>query len=130
MLTQLLAVWVDGPLTDGVPLTTAVQVDWPRGTDSTIELTLIDSNSQLVDLDLAGLDRLEMSFRSLLGGDVILSKLATKLTALGQYSFAITKADTINFAGRLVMDVWATRNSAQRQVVGPSYFDVTPRVRS
>jgi len=130
-LVTLLGVLADGPLTDGVLTNTAVQVDWPRGTDGVIELNLVDHDGQLVDLDLAGADRLELTMRSTLGGDPVLAKLAMKVsTAVGRYSFSIASADTIDLSGRVIMDVWATKAAAQQQVVAPSYFNVTPRMRA
>lgn len=126
-----LGVWVDGPLDPSLPKNTAMQIDWPRGQDGIIELRLVDNEGQRVDLDLVGADRLELSVRSTLGGDPLKSWLATKTAGeLGLYGFALASADTIDFSGRLVMDVWATRAGAQRQVVGASYFNAGPRVRA
>lgn len=125
---SILGVWVDGPLDPSVPSNTATQIEWPRGSDGDVEVRLVDNEGQPVDLDVAGADKLELSIRSSLGGDPIKSWAATKaVTPVGLYSFAIASADTLDFFGRLIIDVWATRAGKQRQVVGASYFNSTFR---
>jgi hypothetical protein len=78
-----------------------------------------------------GDERLEFSVRSTLGGDPLFSKLAIKAPgAVGRYLFALVNADTIDIFNRVIFDVWATVATAQRQVVAPSYFNVSPRMRA
>lgn len=132
-IATLLGVWVDGPLADGVPSQTAMQVDWPRGTIGSIVLNLIDNDGQPVDLDLAGTDRLELSLRQTYGSDPSTRRLASKVAGggLGSYQFDMVRTDTLDvFTGRMIFDVWVTRGSAERQVVSPGYFNISPRMRA
>lgn len=127
---DLIGVWTTGPRDEAVPSNTATPIDLPRGTDATIGFTLVDSLGELVDLDLAGLDRLVLSVRQTQGAEVLFDVLATKLNALGSYQFVITSARTIDYGGKLIYDVWATKEGAQQQVKMPAYLHITPRMRS
>jgi hypothetical protein len=129
-LLELLGVWVDGPRDESVPWNTAVQIDLPRGSDATLGFVLVDSIGQPVDLDLAGLDRLVFSVRQPIGNDALFEILATKLAQVGRYQFVVASNRTIDYHGRLIYDVWATRAGAQQQVMFPAYLNVTPRMRN
>lgn len=129
-LVSILGVWRDGPKLDpAVPSNTSVQVDWPRGTDGSVELRLVDHDGQVVDLDIDGSDRVTLSVRSSVTGGFLKSWTGAKATdELGKYTFSIASADTIDFNGFLIFDVWATKAGAQRQVVAASYLRVLPRM--
>lgn len=130
VLAQLIGVWIDGPKVELVPASTPVQLDIPRGTDGTVVVSLVDSTGDLLDLDLAGADRLKLSVRQTFAAGVLLEVFATKDAELGRYLFALASNGTIDLSGRLVYDVWATRAGAQQQVIGAGYFNVTPRIAS
>ncbi len=127
---NLLGVWTTGPRDEAVPANTATPIDLPRGTDATIEMALVDSLGQLVDLDLAGNDRLVFSVRMTQGGEVLFEVLATKLVPIGTYQFVIASARTMELAGKVIYDVWATKAGAQQQVKAAAYLHITPRMRA
>lgn len=126
---ELLGVWVDGPRDESVPWNTSTPIDLPRGSDVTLGLTLVDSIGQPVYLDLLGLDRLVFAARQPIGNDALFEILASKLAQIGRYQFVVASNRTINYNGRLIYDVWATRAGLQQQVMSPAYLTLTPRVR-
>lgn len=129
-LVSILGVWRDGPLDSRLPSNTSIQIDWPRGTDGQVECRVVDHDGNPVDLDIDGGDKLELCVRSSVAGDFLKSWSAAKATdEVGRYLFTIASADTLDFSGFQIFDVWATRGGEQRQVVTASYLNLTPRMR-
>lgn len=126
---ELIGVWIDGPPDEALPINTSQVLEIPAGSDVGIDLALVDQNTQSIDLDLSGSDRLTLTVRSVADGAVLLEKQATKLSEFGRYRFSLAGADTRELAGLRVYDVWVTRSSAQRQVIAPSHFRVGARIR-
>jgi hypothetical protein len=126
---ELIGVWIDGPPDEALPANTSQVLEIPAGSDVGVGLALVDQNTQSVDLDLTGSDRLVLTVRSVADGAVLLEKQATKLAELGRYFFSLANADTRELAGLRVYDVWVTRSGAQKQVVAPSHFRVGARIR-
>ena len=127
---ELLGIWVAGPREDTLPVNTSMPIDLPRGADVVFGFTLVDTLGDLVDLDLAGLDRLVFSTRQTFAGGALFEINATKEPQLGRYLFTVSSGKTIDYNGRLIYDMWATRAGAQQQVMGPAYLNVTPRMRN
>jgi len=123
MYTELIAVWRDGVPDAALPPNTGQPLDLPAGTDAVLGLTLVDSSVNLVDLDLAGADLLELMVTSPADRELLFVKDAVKLTdGVGRYSFTIVAADTMNYAGKLIYTVRATRTGAKQFVLTPSYL--------
>lgn len=127
---KLTAIWPGGPLADGLPSNTAVNVDLPRGSDATFDVTLLDQDGLPVVLDLAGVDRLDLNVRPTLDADVVLFKAATQTSEAGRYRMTLTSSDSIDlYQARYAYDLWCTRSGVQEQVVYPGYLSITPRMR-
>lgn len=127
---ELLAVWTAGPDYDGAPLNTAKPIDLARGMDLIIPITFVDATTRRpIDLNLDGGDEMVLTVRQTFESEIIFSKKATK-PSFASYEVALVAADTLDLAGRLVYDLWVKRIGVNQQVVAPSYFNVTPRVKA
>lgn len=128
-MITLIGIWPDGgpALAAGLPVTTAVQIDWPRGTDDTIDMVLVDRDGQPVDLAIGSGDSATLAIRTDITSDVVVSAAAAR-NGPGSYTFSLASNATIDLAGFLVYDVWAVRSGSQRQVVSAGYFNITPRM--
>lgn len=127
---ELIGVWISGPRDEPVPTNTATPIDLPRGSDVVLGFTLVDSLGQPVELDLLGSDKLVFTARQPLGGPPLFAINASLTSSPGAYNFTIPSNTTIDFSGRLIYDVWATRAGAQQQVMFPAYLNLTPRMRN
>lgn len=118
---ELTAVWRNGALEDGIPSNTAAVLSIPAGTDADIAATFFDSLGKRIDLDfvLPATDKLELIVRSS-AGERLLTKVATKLTdGVGRYLFSFAQADTRDYRGVLIFEVYAVRSSVRRRVIDP-----------
>lgn len=130
---RLVGVWSDGATSDAVTaavLTPGQPVTWPRGMASYVVLQIVDQDGAPFDVDLrkAG-NSVTLSVRQTLESDPVISVAGAAQAAPATYAFFVPSSATIDLSGRLVYDVWATRDQIDRQVVSPAYFDVTPRIR-
>lgn len=125
----LLGIFASGDLAPSLPQTSAKQIDWPAGLVDSIDLYLVDEAGNPVLLNLGGGDSVTLSVAQGQGQGQYFTLTGTAVAdnRPGVYTFGVSRVNTIDLVGRLVYDVWATLGGASRQVVAPSYFNVTPR---
>jgi hypothetical protein len=97
---------------------------------SNIEIRIVDQDGSPFEIDLlTSGNSLVFSIRQTIDSDPLVELSASSTGVLGTYMWQVPSSATVDLYGRLVHDVWGTRDGVQRQVVPASYFNITMRIR-